>query len=1179
MQVFKRTGEHAPWALWVIGLLALSPPRAIAQTCIDDVTGTTNTCTANDVRITNFTIVSVIDGCVSASDTATVNAQVTLLAGTNRFDIGIFIAQDGGFARTGSCLHEYLPPPLAVPPGHNAGSGTGPYAQNEGSSADACGDIIANEQTLRNLNGLIVQCADFDSNGTLDIGTCISWDNQTSNNCNSVSDAIPGTKAKCNCEPVEVANTGVPNLQLTKSCVPDTARPGETISCTISYQNTGLGPADFISFVDDYDQSAGTVSNIVVPGGDTTVDDGSTITWSPGGAPAAQANIPAGSSGTMTYDFTLSSSLGNGDSFSNTVTAHWQGIAQPSLSATETTNVVTTAAIVTSFDVYADSSGRALVWETASESRTAGFFVERLSRDTGGYVRIHRDPVAALLQPQGGTYRFHDDSPEGGRRASYRLVELELDGLERILGEYQVPVRAASKRLTLGTPGFEARPHGPSPRMSARLRHRYSDRMRYRDVLLPPGRRDEARRLKISVREEGIYALEHEAIANAWGLPAETIRRDARRSRLHLSRRGEPVSWIPSDDGGAILFYAPSFESVYTLEDVYWLERNFGERGSARPTGFAPSAAPLASFHESLRIEQDAFAVVAIPLDPEGDFWFWSFLSGLPGDKRSFSFAVPHPAPSEDTARVTVDFQGFQNNVVHRFSIFLNGALVGLTSWSGLDRHSHSFELDPALLKNGENSLSLRAESPMGRQSVGAFLDGFTLEYERFYRAVGKRLSFTASDESAITVYDFESPDVTVWNVNDPAHPQRVAAAIEEQGPGRWRATLAPASGSRYVAVASSAYLSPYQIEPREKTNLLAASAGADYIIVVPEEMASVAERFAAYRETTGFAPLVASVEAIMDEVGDGIRSPKAIRDFLAAAHDRSNGRLRHVLLAGVGSYDFRDLLDTGGNLVPSLMSASASGLLITDHLLGDVAGNDGIPEIAVGRVTALSARELEGYFGKVRAFEAEPPANWQQRFLMLADNPDRAGDFWTDADELVSSLPNSTEAERIYLGDTRYPIALARPAARSAWSDGAAAVGYLGHGSLVNLAQENLLDIASVEGLSNGSRLPLFVGLTCHMGRFDIPAFEPLSSAMLLHPTGGAIAVLAPGGASVNSRAKGIGSRFLSHSFGTGRTLGEALLLTFRDVSSAPLTLDLLKTYYLLGDPVVRLHVNSTPP
>jgi hypothetical protein len=1177
MNMRKRTAEHSlsRWAIWGIGLLALSPSPATAQTCIDDLTGTTNTCTANDVRITNFSIVSVIDGCVSASDTATVNAQITLLAGTNRFDIGVFIAQDGGFARTGSCLHEYLPPPLAVPPGHDPGSGSGPYAQNEGGSGDACGDIIANEQTLRDLNGLVVQCADFDSNGTLDVGTCISWDNQTSNNCNSVGEAIPGTKSKCNCEPVEVPNTGVPNLGLTKSCVPDTARPGETISCTISYQNTGLGPADFMSFVDDYDETAGTVSNIVVPGGDAAVDDGSTITWSPGGAPAAQANIPAGASGTMTYDFTLSGSLGNGDSFSNTVTAHWQGIAQPSLSATETTNVVTTAAIVTSFEVYADSAGRTVVWETASESRTAGFFVERLSRETGRYVRIHRQAVAALLQPQGGTYRFHDDSPDDDRLASYQLVELEFDGLEKVLGQYRVPVRAASDRVTPASAKFESRPRGTSRRMSGRLRNRSTDLLRYRDERPPQRAGGDARRLKISVRGEGIYALELDAIAKAWGLSAETIRQDVRRSRLLLTRRGEPVSWIPSDDGGAILFYAPPFESIYTLDDVFWLERGFGRRGSRHEAGNSPGAAPLASFHESLRIEQDGFAVVAMPLDAEGDFWFWSFLSGLPGDERSFSFAVPHPAPSEDTARLTIDFQGFQEKVVHRFSIFLNRALVGQTSWSGLDRHSASFELDPALLNHGGNNLSVRAESPSGPQSIGAFLDGFTLEYERFYRALGNRLSFTASDETAITVYDFESPDVAVWDVEDPAHPRPVAAAIEEHAPGRWRTTFAPASGSRYLAVTESAYSPPYRIELREKTTLLAASASADYIIVVPEEMASIAESFAAYRETTGFAPLSATVEAIMDEVGEGIRSPRAIRDFLGAAYDRSGGRLRHALLAGGASYDFRDLLGIGGNLVPSMLSASASGLLVTDHLLGDVRGNDGIPEIAIGRVTALTGRELEDYFAKVKAFEAEPPSDWQGRLLMLADNPDLAGDFWADADELTSSLPASTEVERIYLGDTRYPLAEARPALLGAWNDGLAAVSYLGHGSLINLAGENLLDIAAVETLSNGSRLPLFVGLTCHIGRFDIPGFEPLSSVVLLNAAGGAIAVLAPGGASVNRRAKEIGSRFLPHGIGTGRTLGEALLLTFRDVSSAPSTLDLLKTYHLLGDPAVRLHVH----
>src|SRR5262245_63474509 len=85
------------------------------QTCVDDLTGRVNNCTANDVTIATLQVRpgGVIDPCSFVGDTAIVNVQATLVAGAaERYDIGIFLAGDGGNARTGTCTHEYLPPPL-----------------------------------------------------------------------------------------------------------------------------------------------------------------------------------------------------------------------------------------------------------------------------------------------------------------------------------------------------------------------------------------------------------------------------------------------------------------------------------------------------------------------------------------------------------------------------------------------------------------------------------------------------------------------------------------------------------------------------------------------------------------------------------------------------------------------------------------------------------------------------------------------------------------------------------------------------------------------------------------------------------------------------------------------------------------------------------------------------------
>lgn len=84
------------------------------NSCLDNVTGVTNNCTANDVRLAVIAEIVESDGCDFPGDTAQVQIQTSLIAtAAERYDIGIFIALDGGTARTGSCHHNYLPPPLA----------------------------------------------------------------------------------------------------------------------------------------------------------------------------------------------------------------------------------------------------------------------------------------------------------------------------------------------------------------------------------------------------------------------------------------------------------------------------------------------------------------------------------------------------------------------------------------------------------------------------------------------------------------------------------------------------------------------------------------------------------------------------------------------------------------------------------------------------------------------------------------------------------------------------------------------------------------------------------------------------------------------------------------------------------------------------------------------------------
>jgi hypothetical protein len=96
----------------LVAMLASQPAVAQQGSCIDDVTGRTNVCSEGDVWLSR--VRNAEDIACTPGEPVTLNLEAWLLATSlERYDIGIFLALDGGAADTGSCQHYYLPPPLA----------------------------------------------------------------------------------------------------------------------------------------------------------------------------------------------------------------------------------------------------------------------------------------------------------------------------------------------------------------------------------------------------------------------------------------------------------------------------------------------------------------------------------------------------------------------------------------------------------------------------------------------------------------------------------------------------------------------------------------------------------------------------------------------------------------------------------------------------------------------------------------------------------------------------------------------------------------------------------------------------------------------------------------------------------------------------------------------------------
>jgi hypothetical protein len=276
------------------------------------------------------------------------------------------------------------------------------------------------------------------------------------------------------------------------------------------------------------------------------------------------------------------------------------------------------------------------------------------------------------------------------------------------------------------------------------------------------------------------------------------------------------------------------------------------------------------------------------------------------------------------------------------------------------------------------------------------------------------------------------------------------------------------------------------------------------------------------------------------------------------------------VVLVGDGTFDYKNNRGYGDNLLPTMMVSTPYGLFGSDNWFVDVEGDDGVPEMAIGRVPVLTDEELERYIAKIEAYE-NAYGDWTKRVLMLADNPDGNGNFPSDSDEVAHLLPKECVMEKIYLSNL--PLSQARQRVLDGIDAGAAIVNYIGHSGLDRLADEGLLVTSDVDGMANGDEMPIVTAMTCVVGRFSMPGYDALSEALVVKDNGGAIAVWAPTGMSVNAQAKILDKEFFRAAFkDEDTTLGQAILASLEASSNLGTDKFMLQIYTLLGDPALKM-------
>ena len=118
------------------------------------------------------------------------------------------------------------------------------------------------------------------------------------------------------------------------------------------------------------------------------------------------------------------------------------------------------------------------------------------------------------------------------------------------------------------------------------------------------------------------------------------------------------------------------------------------------------------------------------------------------------------------------------------------------------------------------------------------------------------------------------------------------------------------------------------------------------------------------------------------------------------------------------------------------------------------------------------------------------------------------------------------TAVQRIYL--ERMTAATARGALLAGLKSGADLLNYFGHASLF-ARDHGVLSATDAAKLAGQGQLPVMLGMTCGMNRFEWPQYISLGEALLRNPAGGAAAVWSSGGYSYDLKASALNDALLA--------------------------------------------------
>jgi MYXO-CTERM domain-containing protein len=651
--------------------------------------------------------------------------------------------------------------------------------------------------------------------------------------------------------------------------------------------------------------------------------------------------------------------------------------------------------------------------------------------------------------------------------------------------------------------------------------------------------------VKLTVRQPGWYRVTQPQLVAA-GLPA-----DVDPDKLQLFADGVEQAIEVTGNAGAVFdanaaieFYGTGRDTLWTDAHTYWLV--VGAAGARIPKVLTPlgNATPTSfSATQTLREHKTYYAPL---LNGDASNFFGDTVDGTGVTE---TLMLSHVGVTT-TAVLSVALQGVTAGG-HFVTVSSGGNTLGSCDLSGQEATTCTFSL-PAVVE-GANAINLVSTGAAPDISLVA---SASIVYDHALLADGDQLAFTVPAGARVTLGGFSTSDVRVVDVTAPAAPIELGTFPGANG-GTFGATFNTPGGelARVLWAFTDVKVGAPASVAASRPSSWATTGAGELVVIANAAFVDAVRPLVDRRVAEGWTVALVDVQDVYDEFGAGDKTAFAIRDFLQYAGAHWRVPPRDVLLVGDATFDPRNFTGQGDfDFVPTKLVDTASMETSSDGWFVDW-NDDGVPDIAVGRIPVRTAADATIVVGKTLAYAGR--GDLPRGGLFVTDIDDGDLDF-----EAASAQSQPVVADIMPVDTFMRSSVTATPAGLIAkLNQGPFLVNYFGHGSVE--VWDDLFSSTDAAALTNASA-SIYVSMNCLNGFFHDVYTTSLAEVLLEAPQGGAVAAWASSTLTSFDPQLTLNREFLRRLSRT--SLGEADIEAKKMITD----LDAQRTWMIFGDPTL---------